>query len=101
MTLELGGNIQLTGFSDLDPATLVIVKKIVGNFVKHTSVVPGFQGLHMTLKGVHEREKSEKYEIHAHLKMDRVYTAYVVERNLMVGIDSVLKKVEKEMRPRE
>ena len=34
MTLELGGNIQLTGFRDLDPAALVIVKKIVGNFVK-------------------------------------------------------------------
>ena len=101
MTLELGGNIQLTGFRDLDPATLVIVKKMVGNFVKDMSAHnSGFRGLNMTLKTVHEREKSEKYEIHAHLKIDNVYTAYVVERNLLVGLDSVLKKVEKEARPR-
>ncbi len=102
MTLELGGNIQLTGFRDLDPATLVIVKKIVGNFVKDMSAHnSGFRGLNVTLKSVHEREKSEKYEIHAHLKTDTVYTAYVVERNLLVGLDSVLKKVEKETRPRD
>lgn len=102
MTLELGGNIQLTGFRDLDPATLVIVKKIVGNFVKDMSTHnSGFRGLNVTLKSVHEREKSEKYEIHAHLKTDTVYTAYVVERNLLVGLDSVLKKVAKETRPRD
>ncbi len=74
MTLELGGDIQLTGFRALDPATLKIV---------------------------HQREKSEKYEIHAHIKTDTTYTADVVERNLMIGLDSVLKKVEKEMRPRD
>lgn len=102
MTLELGGNIQLTGFRDLDPATLIIVKKIVGNFVKHVSnTYNNFKGLNVTLKIVHQREKSEKYEIHAHLKTDQTYTADVVERNLMVGLDSVLKKVEKEMRPRD
>ena len=102
MTLELGGNIQLTGFRELDPATLVIVKKIVGNFVKDMSATNSkFQGLHLTLKTVHEREKSEKYEIHAHLKIDTTYTAYVVDRNLLVGLDSVLKKVEKEARPRD
>ena len=99
MTLELGGNIQLTGFRDLDPATLIIVKKIVGNFVKHvSSTYSNFKGLNITLKSVHEREKSE---IHAHLNTDTTYTAYVVERNLMVGLDSVLKKVEKTMRPRD
>lgn len=102
MTLVLGGNIQLTGFRELDPATLIIVKKVVGNFVKHISTVAAFQNLNITLKSVHEREKSEKYELHAHLKTDNnIHTSYVVERNLLVGLDSVLKKVEKEMRPRE
>ena len=102
MTLVLGGNIQLTGFRDLDPATLVIVKKVVGNFVKNVSTVTAFNSLNVTLKSVHEREKSEKYELHAHLKTDnKVHTSYVVERNLLVGLDAVLKKVEKEMRPRE
>ena len=100
MTLELGGNIQLTGFRELDPATLVIVKKIVGNFVKNISTSTDFRGLNVTLKTVHAREKGEKYEIHAHLKTDAVHTSYVVERNILVGLDSVLKKVEKETRER-
>ncbi|MFA6888719.1 MAG: hypothetical protein WC254_04460 [Candidatus Woesearchaeota archaeon] len=102
MTMELGGNIQLTGFRELDPATMIIVKKVVGNFVKHvSSTYNNFNGLNITLKLVHEREKSEKYEIHAHLKTDQTYTAEVVDRNLLIGLDAALKRVEKEMRPRD
>jgi ribosome-associated translation inhibitor RaiA len=97
MTIELGDNIQLTGFRDLDSATMVVVKKMVGNFVKHIGSVDDFRNFHLTLKTVHAREKSELYELHAHLQTDRVYSAEVVERNLMVGLDSVMKKVERSM----
>ncbi len=31
---ELGGNIKLGGFEEIDPAKIIIVKKIVGTFVK-------------------------------------------------------------------
>jgi len=33
-TIELGGNISLIGFRDVEPGKLIVVKKIVGNFVK-------------------------------------------------------------------
>lgn len=32
--MELGGNIKLDGFHDVDPSTLIIVKKIVGNYAR-------------------------------------------------------------------
>ncbi len=35
--IELGGNIKLKGFSELDAATLIVVKKIVGNYTKRLS----------------------------------------------------------------
>ncbi len=35
--IELGGNIKLKGFTELDAATLIVVKKIVGNYTKRLS----------------------------------------------------------------
>ncbi len=32
--MELGGNIELINFDDIEPGKLVVVKKIVGNFTK-------------------------------------------------------------------
>tara|TARA_Y100000310_G_C20391183_1_gene672852 strand:- start:170 stop:451 length:282 start_codon:yes stop_codon:yes gene_type:complete len=32
--IELGGNIKLKGFSEIDNPSLIIVKKIVGNYTK-------------------------------------------------------------------
>jgi hypothetical protein len=98
MTMELGGNIQLTGFRDLDSATMVVVKKMVGNFVRHVGTHDDFKNFHLTLKKVHQREKSELYELHAKLNADRLYTSEVVDRNLMVGLDAVMKKVERSMK---
>ncbi len=99
MTLVLGGNIQLTGFRDLDPATLTVVKKLVGNFVSNISTVEkNFRGLHLTLKQIHKREKSEEYELHVLVNANKIHTAELVDRNLMVGIDKVFKKVERGLR---
>ncbi|MBD3259811.1 hypothetical protein GF371_04255, partial [Candidatus Woesearchaeota archaeon] len=36
-TIKLGGNIELSGFRDLDGGTMVILKKIVGNYVRKLS----------------------------------------------------------------
>ena len=35
--IELGGNITLEGFENLEPGALVIVKKVVGNYTKKIS----------------------------------------------------------------
>jgi len=36
-TLELGGNIALTGFSKMDGASMIVLKKIIGSYVKGIS----------------------------------------------------------------
>lgn len=36
-TLKLGGNIELQGFTGVDPAQMVVVKKMVGSYVRKLS----------------------------------------------------------------
>jgi hypothetical protein len=96
--MELGGNIVLSGFKEVDKPTLVIVKKIVGNFVKNVSQTSaGFNSINLTLKTVHERETSKMYEFTGRLTIDNK-DAHVehTDRNILVGIDNVLKKLEKQ-----
>ena len=96
---KLGGNRELAGFRDLDGATMVVLKKIVGNHAKRIEeLADKLELLHLTLKQVHEREKSEKYEIHAKIVDDgKVFASDVTDRNLFVAVDNVLKKITNEM----
>jgi len=98
-TLQLGGSIELTGFSDIDPATLVVVKKIVGNHAKHfSSIVQNFEKLHLTLKPVHQQESTHKFELHAKLNGNgKTYNAEITDINLFFTLDKVLKKIESEI----
>jgi len=100
-TIELGGNIRLSGFTDIDGGSMIIIKKIIGSFVKKISEkYPKFQSLTVTLKKIHtskESEKTGKSEIHALLVADKNYAVEVTHLNLMFAIDKVLKKVEKSM----
>ncbi len=97
-TIELGGHIRLSGFSDIDGGSMIIVKKIIGSFVKKVSEKnPKFQSLTVTFKKIHgseEKETSGKYELKASLLADKQYNAEVTHLNLMFAVDKVLKKVE-------
>lgn len=35
--IELGGNIKLDGFEGVEPAQLIVIKKVVGNFARQYS----------------------------------------------------------------
>ena len=95
-TLNLGGSIELVGFSTLDSGSMVILKKIVGNYAKkiaerHTS----FERIKLVMKPVHEREHSEIYEVKGHLNAGGdVKIAEETDRNLFFAIDKVLKRLE-------
>ena len=93
--IELGGNITLVGFKEIEKAELVVVKKLVGNYTRKISdTVSGFENLTMTLKIVHKTEGSEKYELHAKAMVNgKPITSEVTERNMFVGLDGVLKKI--------
>lgn len=98
-TTELGGNITLVGFNDenvVDKAELVVVKKMVGSYTRKLSdTVSGFESITVTLKPVHKTEEGHpKYELHARVNIKgKPVAAEVVDRNLFVGLDDVLKKV--------
>ncbi|MCF7860682.1 hypothetical protein K9M79_00430 [Candidatus Woesearchaeota archaeon] len=94
--IQLGGNIELTGFRELDRSIMIIVKKMVGNYVKKfTERLEGFEKLSLTLKTVHQTEKSEKYEIKAMLvHKGKIHNSERVEYNLFVAIDEALKALE-------
>jgi ribosome-associated translation inhibitor RaiA len=98
-TLELGGNIELAGFSNLDGGSMVVVKKIVGNYAKKFSeITTNFEKLSVTMKPVHKTEKSEIHELHAKLIADgKPVTSEISDRNLFFALDKVLKKIENEI----
>ena|SRR3989338_3231570 len=97
--IALGGNIQLTGFRDIDISSMIVLKKIIGNHAQRIAELTKKMGaLHITLKPVHQREKSEKYEVHAKIADDgKVYASEITERNLFVAVDTVLKKIVNEL----
>jgi len=98
-SLQLGGNIELSGFKDIDGASMVVLKKIVGNYGRRFSEISEkFESLKITMKPVHETEKSEKYEIHAMLTASgKPVVSEFVDRNLFVAVDGALKKIENEI----
>ncbi|MDO8556439.1 MAG: hypothetical protein Q7R96_04685 [Nanoarchaeota archaeon] len=94
MTLELGGNISLSGFSELEPATLIVVKKMVGNYTKKIAErSQDFQSIHIDMKKVHEKN----HEVHVKVNADKVYNSEVVDFNLFFALDKALSKVMHEM----
>ena len=95
-TVELGGSISLTGFNSLEPGMMVVVKKIVGTYAKKFSeTFADFENLSLRLKSIHEREKSQKWEMTGKvLAKGKAYTAEVTDRNVFIILDKVLKKLE-------
>tara|TARA_Y100000310_G_scaffold231819_1_gene234533 strand:- start:10365 stop:10739 length:375 start_codon:yes stop_codon:yes gene_type:complete len=98
-SVQLGGNIELSGFRDIDGASMVVLKKIIGNHARRmTEISDKFESLKVTMKPVHETEKSEKYEIHTQLMNDgKPVVSEVVDRNLFVAVDDALKKIISEI----
>jgi hypothetical protein len=94
-TMELGGNISLTGFSGHDFTQLIVVKKIVGQYArKFSDHIPGFSRLSITLKDVH----ASKVEIIAKAESgSHEYAAECSGYNLFVVLDESLKKLMAQM----
>lgn len=91
--MELGGNITLVGFSEREFAEIIVIKKIVGQYARRLhDAVPGFQHLTLSLKEIHGDHG--KHELHARVDVSGTpYVAEVIDRNLFIALDAVLKKV--------
>jgi ribosome-associated translation inhibitor RaiA len=94
--MELGGNIELVGFNDLDSSELVILKKVIGNYARKFSdyLKEDYEKLTITLKQVHGK-KSTKYEVQGKLMVKgKPVNVDHADINLFVTIAETLKKLE-------
>lgn len=99
-TLELGGNIQLSGFKDLIPGSMTIIKKIVGTYAKrYGDLVENFEKLSLHCKPIHKTtEEAKNFHIDAKVVYSgKVTTSKAEERNIFTAIDDSLKKIEAEL----
>ncbi|HLC65482.1 MAG TPA: hypothetical protein VJI46_05170 [Candidatus Nanoarchaeia archaeon] len=88
-TEELGGNIALSGFSDCDSGTMIILKKIIGNYAKDFSErLDDFEKLHLRLI-----RNERQFDVEAIVTRSGSSTSYnASESNIFVGVDGALKK---------
>lgn len=96
--LQLGGNIELTGFRDIDRSSFVIVKKIVGNYArKFSDNCASFEGLQLHLKSLNE--SGSKFELHGKLsEKGGTLVAKETDFNLFFVLDRTLKKLESQLK---
>ena len=96
---QLGGNIDLVGFRQVDGGSMIVVKKLVGNYArKFSDRLAAFERLTLTVKPVHHTEGgSSMYELHAKVCFDgKSSNADTTDHNLFFAVDKVLKGVEKQ-----
>lgn len=98
-TIQLGGNIELSGFREIDGSSMIVLKKIVGNYVKRMSELSkNLERVCLTMKMVHATPHGGMYNIHAKMiQTGKSYVSEVTERNLFVAVDNALKKIINEI----
>ena len=93
--MQLGGNISLAGFKELEPAKMVVIKKVTGNYArKMQEKNKNFESLHLNLKLIH----SSKYELQAKaIVSGQSFNAEIVDFNLFFALDKALAKILEEI----
>ena len=87
--IQLGGNIELIGFKELDMAKMVVLKKMVGSYAKTMSEKKSdFSKLKVT-----GAKEGDNLKINAEMTADKAYSGEETGTNLFVILDSALKKV--------
>lgn len=90
--MELGGNIELENFDNIDPAKLIVIKKFVGKYTKTISEKQGeFKKLVVTLT------PDSNYEIKAISYGNKDYGVIVSGPNLFFVLDKVLSELDKKI----
>ncbi len=98
-TVELGGSIQLTGFQEFDGGTMIVLKKIIGNYAKkYSDICKNFEQLSLRVKPIHQAEDNKKFQVDAKvLNNGKPFNSNVTDKNIFVAVGSVLKKIESEL----
>ncbi|MBS3134147.1 hypothetical protein J4214_02855 [Candidatus Woesearchaeota archaeon] len=93
--MQLGGNIQLIGFRSLEPAKLIVVKKIVGTYVKKLEEKTSkFESISIHIKKVHNSE----FEIQTNAIIGgKPYNSGLTNYNVFFALDKTLSNVLEEV----
>ncbi len=96
---EIGGNVKVTGFGILDSPSMLVAKKIIETYAKkYNDFSSDVREVHITLKPLHEREKSEKYQVDTRVQSKgKIFAAEHVDRNVFVALDKAMGKVQQSM----
>ena len=95
--MKLGGNIALVGFEILDPAELIILKKIVGNYVRKLGNNGNYQEMKLTLQQ-HPHGKSFKHEITAiAIFKEGRFNSEATDWNVYNAVSQVCEKILQEV----
>ena len=91
--IELGGNMKLDGFQEIDPPAMIIIKKIVGNYVKKfQEQQPSFQELILHLAN----NSKDNIQAQAKLSGSKEFNSQASDVNLFFAIDKALSQVMSE-----
>ncbi len=85
--MKLGGNIVLEGCDNLEPATLIVLKKMVGNYARKISEKNAFDELKISMNNSDGRYVLEAVLITA----GRQDVKQAEDGNLFFGLNNVLK----------
>ena len=89
--IELGGNIKLVNFDELEPALLIVLKKIVGNYTKTISEsIKDFKEIEITL------EDKTKNKIKVKVIADKEIIKEAQDKNLFFALDKALAEILKQ-----
>jgi len=84
--IELGGNIRLVNFESLEPALLIVIKKIVGNYTKKLSeTLKEFKSIELSL--------NEENQITVTVEADKKYVSEAKDKNLFFALNAALQQI--------
>ena len=94
--ITLGNNMELSGFSELDHASLIVVKKIVGNYARKINDNKGeFQKLSLDLVS----DDPNKLQIIGKLDINgNSYGSIAEDINLFFALDKALNQLQQEIK---
>jgi hypothetical protein len=89
----LGGNIELAGFRELDGGSMIVLKKIIGNYARRFTDNYGSEKLLLRL----DRLAGSFVLTGTATRKGQDHTADHSDKNLFFLIDIVLKKLEEQL----
>ncbi len=89
----LGGNIELGGFRHLDSGTMIVLKKIIGNYARKFADTHGSEKLSLNMT-CHADAVTLTGSV---LCRGETVTADHTDKNVFYVVDAVLKKLEQQL----